>query len=99
MFAVTATDASNATATIDVTLNVINVDEDGSLTLSSTQPQVDAVLTADLGDIDGGVTSITWKWEKSGSSHLSGERGVRMRGGEGCSGQVTPLVWSRTRCR
>lgn len=36
------------------------------------------------------------KW---GSSHLGGEHRVRMRGGEGRSGQVTPPVWSRTRSR
>ena len=35
----------------------------------------------------------------SGSSHLSGELRVRMRGGEGRSGQLTPPVWSRTRSR
>jgi hypothetical protein len=34
-----------------------------------------------------------------GSSHLSGDWRVRMRGGEGRSGQVTPPVWSRTRSR
>ena len=34
-----------------------------------------------------------------GSSHLSGDWRVRMRGGEGRSGQVTPPVWSSTRSR
>jgi len=33
----------------------------------------------------------------TGSSHLSGDWRVRMRGGEGRSGQVTPPVWSNTR--
>lgn len=32
-----------------------------------------------------------------GSSHLGGEQRVRMRGGEGRSGQVTPPVWRSTR--
>ena len=34
-----------------------------------------------------------------GSSHLSGDWRVRMRGGEGRLGQVTPPVWSSTRSR
>ena len=36
-------------------------------------------------------------YDKWGSSHLSGEQRVRMRGGEGRSGQVTPPVCSSTR--
>ena len=38
-----------------------------------------------------------WPSAFTGSSHLSGEQRVRMRGGEGRSGQVTPPVWRSTR--
>ena len=56
----TATDA-----TITVTITVTNVEEAGTLGLSSVQPQVDAPLTATLSDPDGGVTGTTWEWKSS----------------------------------
>ena len=49
---------------LDVTVSVTNEDEEGSLTLSSVQPQVDTALTATLTDPDGPV-SIAWVWERS----------------------------------
>ena len=51
--------------TIGVTITVINVDEDGAVTLSSTQPQVGTALTATLTDPDGTVSGTTWVWESS----------------------------------
>ena len=47
---VTATDPSGADDTITVTITVGNVDEDGTVTLSSTQPIVGTSLTASLDD-------------------------------------------------
>ena len=41
---------------IEVTITVTNVDEDGSVTLSPGQPQVDTPLTATLTDPDGAVS-------------------------------------------
>ena len=57
--------------TITVTINVTNVDEDGEVTFSSTQPQVGTELTATLTDPDGSITADTRKWETSsdGSSN------------------------------
>ena len=59
--------------TIMVTIETsTNVDEDGEVTFSATQPQVDTALTATLADPDGDrYGSITWTWEKSpdGSSN------------------------------
>ena len=52
-------------ATIKVTIDVTNVDEDGEVTLSSNQPQVDTALTAMLDDPDGDRSNITWNWESS----------------------------------
>ena len=53
----------------DVTVTVTNVDEAGTLTLSTLQPVdgIDCLLLRDP-DIDGTVTaSPTWKWAKSSS--------------------------------
>ena len=52
-------------------------DDDGSVTLSPTRPQVGSTVTATLRDPDGGVTGTTWQWASSsngttGWSNLSG---------------------------
>ena len=62
---VTATDPSGASDTIAVTITVTNADDEGKVTLSSTQPQVGTPLTATLTDPDGDVTDLTWQWEVS----------------------------------
>ena len=62
---VTATDSSHVSATITVTIEVLNVDEKGVVTLSHLQPQVGTLLTATLDDPDGIVSDPTWKWEIS----------------------------------
>ena len=49
----------------EVTITVTDVDEDGSLSLSSDHPRVGAPLTATLKDEDTGHTNIEWVWEKS----------------------------------
>ena len=64
---VTAADPSGADDTITVTITVDNVDEAGTVTLSSTQPQVAIELTAVLDDPDGVSGSVTWSW--AGSSN------------------------------
>ena len=51
--------------TQDVMVMVTNVDEMGTLVLSSTTPSVDAELTATLMDLDGMVSGETWMWYKS----------------------------------
>ena len=62
---VTATDPPGATAMITVTIAVTNLDEPGTVTLSSEEPTVDTELTATLGDPDGGVTGTTWQWART----------------------------------
>ena len=62
---VTATDPSGATAMITVTIVVTNLDEAGTVTLSSEKPTVGDDLTATLGDPDGDLTDVTWQWSKS----------------------------------
>ena len=61
---VRATDGTNV-GTLDVTVNVTNVEEDGSITLSSLQPQAGTRLTATLSDPDGRPSAVTWEWERS----------------------------------
>ena len=62
---VTATDPSGAADSITVTITVNNLDEEGTVTLSSDQPQVGTALTATLEDLDGTVSSVTWQWDRS----------------------------------
>ena len=63
---VKATDPSNASDTITVTISVTNVDESGTVTFSYPAPfQVNEVLTATLSDPDGSISGETWIWERS----------------------------------
>ena len=52
-------------ATLAVTVTVTNEDEGGTVTLSSDQATVGDELTAEVTDIDGGVTGVTWLWARS----------------------------------
>ena len=61
---VEATDGTNV-GTLDVTVNVTNVEEAGSISLSSRQPQAGTRLTATLSDPDGRPSAVTWEWERS----------------------------------
>ena len=61
---VKATDGTN-TVMKNVKVMVRNVDEMGTLVLSSTTPSVDAELTATLTDLDGMVSGETWQWARS----------------------------------
>ena len=66
---VVATDAgvnsrNKMTAMREVTIMVTNVEEDGKVSLSAQQPKIGVEVTASVTDIDGGVTGVTWKWER-----------------------------------
>ena len=50
---------------IDVTINVNNVDEDGSVSMSTTRPREGTTLTASLTDPDGLVSDTSWQWARS----------------------------------
>ncbi len=62
---VTATDDEGATDSITVTINIDNVDEDGTVTLSSGMPATDTALTATLTDPDRSISGTAWKWHSS----------------------------------
>ena len=68
---VTATDPAGATVTIPVTITVDNVDEPGTVTLSSLQPIEGTPLTATLDDPDDVSGSATWLWAGSPSGSSS----------------------------
>ncbi len=55
-------------ATLDVTVWVINVEEAGRVALTSTQPQVGTPLTATLSDPDGSITGAVWQWQRRASA-------------------------------
>ena len=68
---VTVSDNTEGTAltdTIAVTVEVTNVDETGTVTLSAEQPKQDVLLTATLADPDGiTADSVDWQWATSTS--------------------------------
>ena len=55
----------NGQDTIAVTIAVTNVEEAGTVGLSSANPEVGVTLTAMLEDPDGGVSDVSWSWERS----------------------------------
>ena len=76
------------TASKDVTIKVINVNEDGSVTVSHTQPEVNASITASLEDPDVVSGSVKWRW------HYASAPIGEITGSRGGSASFTPI--SRT---
>ena len=68
---VQATDETNKVGTKDVTIEVTNVDEPGTVTLSALRPQSAIVFTATHSDPDGTVTDAKWQWSKASSRNGS----------------------------
>ena len=78
---VNASNDSGATAMITVAVMVTNVDEEGTVTLSSEEPTVDSELTATLTDPDG---DIRRRHMAVGQNHGHGSRMGRHHRGDGC---------------
>ena len=55
----------------DVTVDITNLEEAGTLTLSSDQPSIGVAFTATLADPDG-VRSSTWEWRRADSRSAAG---------------------------
>ena len=55
----------------EVTAAAVTEDDDGSVTLSPSSPQVGETITAVLSDPDGGVTNRTWQWHISSNGTSS----------------------------
>ena len=56
---------SGDTAYYELGVNVTNVEEAGTVTLTTLQPQVRVTLTASVSDPDQNVTGTTWQWYNS----------------------------------
>ena len=67
---VIASDGSRS-GSITVTVNVTNLDERGTVTLSWKQPQVSTALTASLTDLDDTVSGLTWQWSRADTKNGS----------------------------
>ena len=63
---VQSTDSGANTGSLDVTVTVGNVNEDGVVTLSNRQPEDNIPIIATLKDPDGGITDLEWKWQAAG---------------------------------
>ena len=59
------TDSNDQTDTLDVTVTVTNMEETGTVTLSSVQPRIGVPITATLTDPDGDISDVTWKWARA----------------------------------
>ena len=55
----------------EVTISVTNVEEDGTVTISTLQPRVGTELTASLTDPDLGITGLMWQWYRADSLALA----------------------------
>ena len=62
---VTATDPSGETDFVDVTIEVVNIDEEGVAALDSSTPVLGTLLTASLSDPDKDVEDVSWLWQRS----------------------------------
>ena len=63
------------TSTLDVTIEVVDGEDDGAVALSQRQPEVGIAVHATASDDDGGVTIRRWVWELSDEVTVSA-RGV-----------------------
>ena len=60
---------NNLHADMAVTINVTNVEEPGTVTLSPSRGQARVAIIATLTDPDGGVENKTWQWARSASQN------------------------------
>ena len=91
---VIATDPPGEDDTIDVTITVNNVEEPGTVTLSSTQPVVGTSLTATLTDPDGNPTNIKWEWDYSRNGDWSAHSIITEAT---TTSSVTPIIFAEGR--
>ena len=60
-----ASDPEGNLTEVDITVTVANVDESGTVTLSSLEPEEGVRLTVTLADPDGISSRISWQWARS----------------------------------
>ena len=77
MITVQASDGGASPSTKEVTIEITNGDEPGTVMLSTLQPQVDRPLTATLDDPDDQTeNTITWQWYRGRDSITGADDGV-----------------------
>ena len=54
--------------TVTVTITVNNVDDPGTVTVTAGTPTAGTAIAATLSDPDGGVTGLTWQWQRSSAT-------------------------------
>ncbi len=59
------TGARRRSTTLDVTIEVVDGEDPGAVSLSQRQPQVDIEISATVSDPDGGVGTGRWRWSRS----------------------------------
>ena len=59
------TGARSKSSALAVTIEVVDTEDDGTVSLSQRQPQVGIEIRATLSDQDGGVNLNRWEWERS----------------------------------
>ena len=64
------------TATADITVQVTNVDEPGTVTLSTDEPDAGETIEASLADPDGDIANVQWSWAHFDGTNLSVIAGV-----------------------
>ncbi len=67
---------------VDLTLTIVDDEEDGIVRLSTNTPVIGSSLSASLTDADGNVCGLTWQWERStnissGFTPISGAQSAR----------------------
>ncbi len=60
-------------ARLDVTVNVVDAEDPGTVTMSAREPQVGRTVVAILGDPDGGVALTMWAWATGEATDGVGE--------------------------
>ena len=85
----------NITAFADLTVQVTNVDEAGSVALSTGSPESGQALTASLTDPDGGVSNVSWQWQRQDGDQwrdIAGANGASYTPGSGDIGHRLQAV-------
>ena len=75
MVTIVATDATRREGTEEVTVNVTNVDEQGTVELTTLRPRAGVAVTASVSDPDTNETGHKWQWAKS-RNRTSGWRDI-----------------------
>ena len=57
-------DRCRRTSSLDITVNVVDAEDPGEVSLSQREPQVGQTVIATVTDPDGGITVLEWEWAR-----------------------------------